>query len=343
MIINDRRSRLLLPAGLPIVALLFIVGATLGAAVELDDADWVAPAFALADSKGRAFSSDDLKGHIWVAHFFYTTCTGGCTKTAPTMRELQALVRGKPGIKLVSFSLNEDSPEDLDRYARDLGADPEQWFFLTGDRTKIAELSQDGFKSTALYVPGAKPGEEIQHAFNLMIIDRQGRVRGYVDGREEGAAEAIYQRMRALNPAKYLFPAVNAVLNFQCAVLLLLGYAAIRQRRETLHKVAMISALVVSIVFLTSYLYFHIVIQEGQPTRFRGEGWVRALYFAILLSHTILAAVVAPLAVYITYEGFRDRRPRHVRVARWVLPVWLYVSITGVVVYWMLYQLYPPL
>ena len=77
-------------------------------------------------------------------------------------------------------------------------------------------------------------------------------------------------------------------------------------------------------------------------TRFRGPDEVRPAYLAILLSHTALAIVVAPLALYVAWQGWRDRRPRHVKVARWTLPLWLYVSITGVVVYWMLYQLYPP-
>jgi uncharacterized membrane protein YozB (DUF420 family) len=80
----------------------------------------------------------------------------------------------------------------------------------------------------------------------------------------------------------------------------------------------------------------------GRPTAFQGEGWIRLVYLTILGSHTVLATVVAPLALFTAYQGLRDRRPRHVRIARWTLPLWLYVSITGVVVYWMLYHLYSP-
>jgi len=149
--------------------------------------------------------------------------------------------------------------------------------------------------------------------------------------------------VRELVRAKFLLPAVNAVLNGLCAVLLVLGYAAIRLRRETLHKICMLSALFVSIIFLTSYLYFHFVVLDGRPTLFRGEGWIRPVYFAILGTHTVLAALVAPLALYVAYQGLRDHRPRHVKVAHWTLPIWLYVSVTGVVVYLMLYQLYPPI
>ena len=104
----------------------------------------------------------------------------------------------------------------------------------------------------------------------------------------------------------------------------------------------MLSALAVSIAFLTCYLYYHLAVQRGQPTRFAGAGAARPVYPVVLLSHTVLAAVVAPLALVTTYLGLRDRLAGHVRLARWTLPLWLYVSVTGVVVYWILYHLYPP-
>jgi uncharacterized membrane protein YozB (DUF420 family) len=137
-------------------------------------------------------------------------------------------------------------------------------------------------------------------------------------------------------------PSVNAVLNGTSALLLLAGYVAIRRRRVTAHKVCMLAALGFSGLFLASYLYYHLVVRRGEHTAFAGQGWeVRTAYFAVLLSHTVLAAAVAPLALLTAYLGLRDRLARHVRVARWTLPIWLYVSVTGVVVYWMLYQVYP--
>jgi uncharacterized membrane protein YozB (DUF420 family) len=138
-------------------------------------------------------------------------------------------------------------------------------------------------------------------------------------------------------------PTVNAVLNATSAVLLVLGYIAIRNRRVTFHRNCMITAFVVSVAFLTSYLYYHIAIRGGQPTRFGGSGDIRTLYLAILGSHTILAALVGPLAITTIWLGLSNRLPRHKRLARWTLPIWLYVSITGVIVYWMLYHLYPPI
>ena len=112
--------------------------------------------------------------------------------------------------------------------------------------------------------------------------------------------------------------------------------------RLGIDKACMLAALLVSGLFLGSYLYYHFAVLNGQPTRFGGEGVVRLVYLLILLSHTLLAVAVAPLALRVTYLGLRNRLGRHMALARWTLPLWLYVSVTGVVVYWMLYQLYPP-
>jgi putative membrane protein len=136
-------------------------------------------------------------------------------------------------------------------------------------------------------------------------------------------------------------PSVNAALNGISAVLLVVGYVAIRRARVSLHKACMLAALAVSALFLASYLYYHFAVKKGQPTHFAAEGSVRLIYFAMLGSHTVLAAVVAPLALWTASLALRGRFDRHARVARWTFPIWLYVSVTGVVVYWMLYRLYP--
>jgi uncharacterized membrane protein YozB (DUF420 family) len=136
-------------------------------------------------------------------------------------------------------------------------------------------------------------------------------------------------------------PDLNAILNGSSAVLLTAGLLFIRRRLVKAHVACMLAALAVSSLFLVSYLYYHFEVKGGKPTPFTGEGWVRGLYFAVLLSHTVLAGVVTPLALYTAYLGLTARWARHVRFARWTFPVWLYVSITGVVVYWMLYHAYP--
>ena len=133
-------------------------------------------------------------------------------------------------------------------------------------------------------------------------------------------------------------PTLNATLNATSAVLLLTGYFFIRRRRVTAHKACMLSALLVSMLFLTSYIYYH---YHHGATPFPGAGWVRILYFSILIPHTALAVVIVPLALTTVYRAWRGQFDRHKRIARWTLPLWLFVCVTGVVVYWMLYHLYP--
>ncbi|HSL20833.1 MAG TPA: DUF420 domain-containing protein [Vicinamibacterales bacterium] len=130
-------------------------------------------------------------------------------------------------------------------------------------------------------------------------------------------------------------PALNAALNATAAALLLAGYAFIRRGAVRQHRACMIAAFAVSTLFLASYLAYH--AQVGSR-RFEGTGAVRAVYFTILLTHTVLAALVPPLAILTLWRALRGRFDSHVRIARWTLPIWLYVSVTGVIVYLMLYH-----
>jgi uncharacterized membrane protein YozB (DUF420 family) len=136
-------------------------------------------------------------------------------------------------------------------------------------------------------------------------------------------------------------PAVNALLNATATVLLLIGYALIRGRRERAHKAAMLSAFGVSIAFLTCYVVYHVQPDSMKSGHFSGPPAARYVYLGILIPHVILAAVVPVLAGVTIYVGLRDRRAAHRRVARWTLPIWLYVSVTGVIIYGMLYHVYP--
>ena len=131
-------------------------------------------------------------------------------------------------------------------------------------------------------------------------------------------------------------PALNAVLNSLAAVLLLVGFVLIRQGKKDAHRNVMIAALVCSGLFLTSYLYYH--YQVGS-VRFQGTGQARTLYFSVLITHTILAAAVPFLAAITVIHAWRKRWAKHTGIARWTLPIWLYVSVTGVLVYLMLYQM----
>ncbi len=131
-------------------------------------------------------------------------------------------------------------------------------------------------------------------------------------------------------------PPLNAALNAVVSVLLAAGFGFIRAKRFAAHKACMLTAVAVSAVFLASYLYYH---YHAGSTPFQGQGFVRTLYFTILISHTILAAVILPLVIITVTLALRGRIERHRRIARWTLPLWFYVSVTGVVIYWMLYQM----
>jgi len=133
-------------------------------------------------------------------------------------------------------------------------------------------------------------------------------------------------------------PHVNAVLNSTSALLLLAGFRFIRNGRIQAHRNCQVTAVVTSTLFLVSYLTYH---YHHGATRFAGQGLVRPLYFTILITHTILAVVIVPLIVVTLYRAARGDFIRHRRIARWTLPLWLYVSVTGVIVYVMLYHLYP--
>ena len=131
-------------------------------------------------------------------------------------------------------------------------------------------------------------------------------------------------------------PALNAALNASCAALLTAGFLCVRRGKIAAHRVFMTAAFSVSVLFLISYLTYHAL--HGS-TRFAGAGPVRAFYFGILISHTMLAVAIVPLALRTLFLARRNRIPEHRRLARWTLPLWWYVSVTGVIVYWMLYRI----
>ena len=131
-------------------------------------------------------------------------------------------------------------------------------------------------------------------------------------------------------------PALNASLNAIAAVLLVIGYILIRKRKIAQHRLVMLSAFATSALFLTSYLVYHANV-GSRP--FPGQGPIRTIYLTILFTHVVLAAAILPMALITLNHALRQRFTRHVPIARWTLPIWLYVSVTGVIVYLMLYQI----
>ena len=132
--------------------------------------------------------------------------------------------------------------------------------------------------------------------------------------------------------------ALNATLNGTSAVLLTCGYVAIRARKIAVHKAFMIAAFLTSTAFLISYLAYHYRVGH---VAFNGQGWIRPVYFTLLLTHTVLAIVIVPMIIVTLRRAWLEKFDKHRLIARWTLPLWLYVSVTGVIVYLMVYQLYP--
>ena len=138
----------------------------------------------------------------------------------------------------------------------------------------------------------------------------------------------------------HLFPPLNASLNALSGIFLLTGYIHIRNKRITQHRRFMLAACFTSLAFLACYVTYH-TLKGGVVTRFAGTGAIRTFYLSMLTSHTILAIVIVPLAILSVLNGLRMRVPQHRRVARWTFPLWMYVSVTGVLVYFFLYHWFP--
>jgi len=134
-----------------------------------------------------------------------------------------------------------------------------------------------------------------------------------------------------------IFPPLDATLNGTTAILLMIGHNFIKRGAVVKHRATMIAAFITSSVFLACYLYYHFHVGS---VRFRGNGWSRPIYFSILISHTVLAAVVVPMILVTLTLALKNKFDRHRRLARWTYPIWMYVSVTGVIVYLMLYKLF---
>jgi putative membrane protein len=138
----------------------------------------------------------------------------------------------------------------------------------------------------------------------------------------------------------HALPAINATLNATSGVLLLIAYILIKQKRIAQHRRFMLAACYTSLLFLCCYVLNH-YLRHGVVTRFKGTGAIRPIYFTLLTTHTFLAIVILPMAIITVWNGLKMRVPQHRRIARWTFPLWMYVSVTGVLVYFFLYQWFP--
>jgi protein SCO1/2/putative membrane protein len=336
------------------VGALALVAVLCGGAAQAQENDTLrqplgtVPDFRLTDQHGNVVTREHLQGKVCVISFFFSCCGTVCPVVQKSsMARLHQTFADSSDVMLVSINVfpSHDTQTVLTDYAGKLHADPDHWLFLRGEEKEIHDLVTLGFKlSLVKNDPGSKnyEGNEVFHPPFLLVVDHRGVIRGYVDGTKDTEVDRAADYIWRLVQAKY-FPAVNASLNGLCGLLLVAGFVLIRVRRVLAHKVVMLAALATSALFLGCYLYYHfVVLENAQPTQFAGAGPIRIVYLAILISHTLLAAAVAPMALRVTYLGLRNRLARHTILARVTLPLWLYVSVTGVVVYVMLYHLYPP-
>ncbi len=275
----------------------------------------------LVDQRGEEHRPSELRGRLWIATFV------GAEPTATTLPvwELLTDLRGRlpESVGLWSFAVGDGGAT---------GAGSVGWPVFEGSAA-LGELAK-GVELT---------GEEVGQLARspgliVALIDRTGRLSERLPW-TTSAAEARAELDRLATQVEFLIsletrPRFHAVMNGSAAVLLVVGLVAILRRQVKLHLSLMLAAGAASAVFLGSYLYYH---AHAGSTPFLGQGIARTVYFTVLLSHTALAAFLPPLIGTVLYHAARNEFPSHRRLARWTLPIWLYVSVTGVVIYLMLY------
>ena len=315
------------------------------AAQDLGPLGYDLGSFRMTERSGRVVTEADLAGDVWVSAFIFTRCPMSCPRISAVMKTLQGPL-GDLGVRLVSVSVDPefDTPAVLARYADGLGADPSRWWFLTGNPEETVDLILNRFHLPVARNAGVEAtpdaeaeAEAVRHSPRLVLVDRGNKVDGYYDSDDPAEVEKLIKKARRLASWARHLPAVNATLNGTCAVLLLVGWSLILRKRARGHAACQIAAVAVSSVFLACYLVYHFQVTS---VPFRGVGWPRFAYFTILFSHTALATLgVVPLVGLTLTRALRKQFHRHAAIAGVTFPIWLYVSITGVVIYWMLYQM----
>ena len=348
--------------------------------------------FTLTECHGQTITKADLLGKKWIACFIFTRCVGAdfCPRVSTEMKELQRVLKDVD-VRLVTITVDpaRDTPEELLRYSEQFNADPEKWWFLTGDRDVIYRLIRKDFKMIVEEVENPLPGFEVMHSLEIMLVDEQGIVRGRFNARDDvalaklrrvlkkgqiSAADAALikegeenerrqselqrqaeekrrqealieeeaERLEAMPAWVHKIPPLNAALNGLAGLLLIVGFCLIKAGKVQAHRTTMIAAFAVSTLFLISYLVGHFALYHytGNGSRkFMGVGLILTIYRLILGTHVILAIVVALYLAPVTlYRGLKNQIDRHKTLAKVTFPIWLYVSLTGVIIYFILYH-----
>jgi uncharacterized membrane protein YozB (DUF420 family)/cytochrome oxidase Cu insertion factor (SCO1/SenC/PrrC family) len=339
------------------------------------------PEFSFIEADGRTVTRADLLGAPWLAVPFFVKCTGPCPSITTDLRTRLHDALAGTDIRIVSFSLDPtlDTPTELAEYRELRLIDPARWWFLTtSDETGMRRFLTEGLKVPAQGIPPedrgvVEYGQSITHGTRMPVIDSEGQIAGWYElaaptiikevldsaqheaaiaahyglvqarllalaGRPYGRAPTVAGSTRPYSP----LPLVNACLNGTAFVLLVLGFVAIKRGRRERHELLMKLAFCASAAFLASYLYYHGVVQRQYgPTKYNGAGLARTAYFVLLVTHVVLAVVNLPMVLRTFWLAHKERWDAHRRLAKLTLPIWLYVSVTGVIVYLVLYPFNP--
>lgn len=297
--------------------------------------------FSLTERSGEKITGEMLKGKICIFNFIFTRCATYCPLMSQQFSIMQDIIGKYKNVYLISITGDPefDNTKVLQEFANKYGA-KNRWLFLTGDKETIYNLSINKFQ---LGLKKATPQELkegtdiIMHSTKFILVDEKGKIRGYYDSKEQKSIQKLYEDLDKLVKKRDIIlqlPTINAVLNGLSAILLLLGFISVKTSRIKLHKIFMISAFCTSILFLISYLIYHYRVGSAP---FKGKEITKYIYFGILTTHSILATIIVPLSVITIFLGLKHAIKRHKKIASITLPLWLYVSISGIAVYMMLY------
>lgn len=315
--------------------------------------------FSFTNCDGRTVTRQDLLGKPWVASFVFTNCLSTCPMITRRVRELQDRLK-REDVRFVTFTVDpkRDTPEVLKNYAELNGADLSRWYFLWGEAIDVYGLIHRGFQMPAQMPDEVTGNYQVIHSNNIMLVDQKGVVQGkYLGTKDEDMAKLARDIRRLLHPTRgsrdagwdeipddawfMKLPAVNASLNGLATALLAAGFLLIKRGRVAAHRNVMLAAFAVSIAFLASYVLYHAALQRAtglHGKEFAGSGAARFVYLAILVSHVLLAMTVPVLAVITIYRAWKKDWAKHRRIAKITWPIWMYVSVTGVIIYGMLYH-----
>jgi len=318
------------------------------------------PDFEFTERNGRKITKQDLLGKKWAACFVFSRCAGPCPQIMGQMRLLHEAVK-KTDVLLVTITVDpeNDTPEVLQKYAETFRADDDKWLFLTGERDDIYQFITMGFRLAAAVIDNEpihtnrvalvnEKGEYVANYLFPKVSERIALRRALLGTSLRSSSQKRIDDNQTAPRAEREIPAwveqlpfMNALLNSIATLLLIAGFVFIKQKNIAAHKASMLTCFAVSVAFLACYLLYHgqLTYYTGQGHKtFTGTGVIVPIYRTILVTHVILAAAVPFLAVMTIYRGLNNQVEKHRKIAKITFPIWVYVSVTGVIIYVLNYQ-----